>query len=190
MTPATPNGHDRRQFLQRSSSALLGASILPSGAASAAAPARRRQTARADDELRLALVGCGGRGTGAAIQALSTDGAVRLVAMADAFSDRLENSLAEITKQMPEKCDVPQERRFVGFDAYTQAIDQDVDVVLLTTPPGFRPMHFEYAVSKGRHVFMEKPVAVDGSGVRRVLAAAEEAKAPEPQDRRRTPTPP
>jgi predicted dehydrogenase len=96
--------------------------------------------------------------------------------MADAFSDRLENSLAEIAKRHPQAVDVPEERRFVGFDAYRKAIDEDVDVVVLTTPPGFRPIHFDYAVSKARHVFMEKPVAVDAPGVRSVLATAKRAK--------------
>ena len=132
--------------------------------------------ARRDDLLRVALVGCGGRGTGAAIQALSTAGPVHLVAMADAFRDRLDASLAEIVAHAPERVDVPESRRFTGFDAYREALDLDVDVVLLTTPPGFRPLHFEYAVARGRHVFMEKPVAVDAPGVRAVLAAAAEAR--------------
>jgi predicted dehydrogenase len=155
----------RRTFLQ-GSSAVLAAGAL----------AREASGARADDLLRVALVGCGGRGTGAAIQALSTAGAVHLVAMADAFRDRLDSSLAEIVKAVPERVDVPESRRFSGFDAYQRAIDLDVDVVLLATPPGFRPAHFEHAVARGRHVFMEKPVAVDAPGVRAVLAAAAEAR--------------
>ncbi len=154
----------RRTFLQGSAAALVTAK---------AAPAR---AARADDLLRVALVGCGGRGTGAAIQALSTAGPVHLVAMADAFRDRLDSALEEIVKVAPERVDVPESRRFVGFDAYQRAIDLDVDVILLTTPPGFRPEHFAYAVERGRHVFMEKPVAVDAPGVRAVLAAAAEAR--------------
>jgi len=101
---------------------------------------------------------------------------VKLVAMADAFIDRLETCLAEVTRARPDRVDVPPERRFLGFDAYKKAIDVDCDVVLLCTQPGFRPMHFEYAISRGKHVFMEKPVAVDAPGVRRVLAAAAEAK--------------
>jgi len=155
----------RRAFLQGSTAAVLATNLeLPRG------------TTRADDLLRIALVGCGGRGTGAAIQALSTAGPVHLVAMADAFADRLDSSLAEIVKAAPEKVDVPESRRFVGFEAYRQAIDLDVDVVVLATPPGFRPSHFQYAVERGRHVFMEKPVATDPTGVRAVLAAAQEAK--------------
>ena len=165
---------NRRQFLQRSSGLVVGASFLPE-------PSQLKARAESGnkDTLRIALVGCGGRGTGAAVQALNTAGEdqanlgpVRLVAMADAFEDRLETSLAEISKRHPEAIDVPKERRFVGFDAYQKAIDADVDVVLLATPPGFRPHHFEYAVAKNRHVFMEKPVAVDAPGVRKVLATA------------------
>ncbi len=159
----------RRRFLTSTSAALAGGTLLP-GLADAGPGARR------DDPLRVALIGCGGRGTGAASQALSTAGDVRLAAAADAFSNRLEGSLEYLKGAHGDKVDVPAERRFVGFDAYQKAIDSDVDVVILTTPPGFRPIHFEYAVQKGRHVFMEKPVAVDGPGIRRVLAAAEVAK--------------
>jgi predicted dehydrogenase len=110
------------------------------------------------------------------MQALATEGDVKLVAMADAFSDRLEGALQSISKRHGERVEVPAERRHVGFDAYQKAIDEDVDVVLLATPPGFRPSHFEYAVSKDRHVFMEKPVATDAPGVRKVLAAAEASR--------------
>jgi predicted dehydrogenase len=137
--------------------------------------AAARSTAMREDTIRIALVGCGGRGTGAAVQALSTKGKVELVSMADAFSDRLEGSLEEIRKQVGERVRVDVAHKFVGFDAYQRAIDSDVDLVLLATPPGFRPIHFEYAVEKGRHVFMEKPVAVDAPGVRRVLAAGKQA---------------
>jgi predicted dehydrogenase len=157
--------HSRRTFLQVSSAALLARPALADLAG-----------ARTDDLLRVALVGCGGRGTGAAIQALATAGPVHLVALADAFRDRLDSALAEIVKHAPERVDVPESRRFVGFDAYRDAIDLDVDVVILATPPGFRPEHFRHAVARGRHVFMEKPVAVDAPGVRAVLAAAAEAK--------------
>jgi myo-inositol 2-dehydrogenase/D-chiro-inositol 1-dehydrogenase len=156
----------RRSFLMTSSATLAGATLLH---ASPAAP-------RDERELKVALIGCGGRGTGAAAQALSTAGKVKLVAMADAFQDRLEGCLAELTKSYSGRLDVPESRRFVGFDAYQKAVDADVDVVLLATPPGFRPLHFAHAVSRGKHVFMEKPVAVDGPGVRQVLAAAAEAQ--------------
>jgi predicted dehydrogenase len=161
----------RRAFLQRSS-ALTGTALL-----SGAAPLRGR--ARGSDELRVALIGCGGRGTGAALQALATaagQAQVRLWSMADAFAYRLERSLAEIRAVRADQVDVPEGRRHVGFDAYEKAIDDDVDVVVLTTPPGFRPLHFERAVRAQKHVFMEKPVAVDAPGVRTVLAAAAEAR--------------
>jgi predicted dehydrogenase len=127
--------------------------------------------------LRLALVGCGGRGTGAAVQALTADKDVKLVAMADAFKDRLEASLAAIQEHFEgEKViKVDEKHRYTGFEGFKQAIDQ-ADVVILTTPPGFRPQHFEYAISQDKHVFMEKPVATDPVGVRRVLNSAKLAK--------------
>ena len=132
--------------------------------------------AAGSDTIRIALIGCGDRGTGAAFQALSTNFNVKLVAMADAFRDRLDKSYEPIlTKFGKEKVDVPEDKKFVGFDAYKSAI-AEADVVILTTPPGFRPIHFEEAVKQNKHVFMEKPVATDAVGVRKVLAAAEEAK--------------
>ena len=141
-----------------------------------------------DETIRVALIGCGGRGTGAAAQALNTAGPVTLWAMADAFEDRLESSLRGLQKGLPKRydrersdslegrIDVPPERRFVGLDAYRKAIDSGVDVAIIAAPPGFRPLHFEYAVRAGKHVFMEKPLATDAAGVRRVLAAAKAAK--------------
>jgi predicted dehydrogenase len=131
-----------------------------------------------NDVLRIGLIGCGGRGSGAAAQALKADANVRLVAMADAFGDRLERSLGDLRRdgELASKIDVPAERRFVGFDAYQQLINAGVDVVLLCTPPHFRPMHLEAAVRARKHVFAEKPMAVDGPGVRRVLAACQEAQ--------------
>jgi predicted dehydrogenase len=138
------------------------------------------------DEIRIALVGCGGRGTGAAVQALKTRANVRLVAMADAFKDALDESLHQIEKEpelhelpatlLRQKVDVPKQRQFTGLHAYQQAIDCGVDLVLLCTPPGFRPAQFEAAVKAGKHVFLEKPVAVDAPGVRRVAAANQAAK--------------
>ena len=128
-----------------------------------------------DDTIKIALIGCGDRGTGAAFQALSTKANLKLVAMADAFQDRMDQSHKLLSEKFKDKVDVPADRRFIGFDAYKKAIAL-ADVVLLATPPGFRPMHFEEAVDKGKHVFMEKPVAVDSPGIRKVLAAAEIAK--------------
>ncbi|PKD17022.1 dehydrogenase [Salegentibacter salinarum] len=127
--------------------------------------------------LKLAVVGCGGRGTGAANQALKADENVELVAMADAFEDRLSGSLQSLQKEFEgsKRVNVQDKHRYVGFDAYKKAIDQ-ADVVILATPPGFRPYHFEYAVNAGKHVFMEKPVATDVPGIRKVLEMAKIAK--------------
>ena len=168
--------------LPRSSGLVLPRRTLLSGAGAAAAASMlpsafgNQAGAAGDAELRIALIGCGGRGTGAAVQALNAAGNARLVTMADAFDDRMQGSLAEISKRHPDNVDVPPERMHVGFDAFKKAIDEDIDVVIMATPPGFRPAHFEYAVAKGKHVFMEKPVAVDGPGIRKVLEAARSAK--------------
>lgn len=158
----------RRNFLQTTS-------VAAGGAALGALSIERSAHAQGSDTVKVALVGCGGRGSGAAAQALSTEGNVKLVAMADAFSDRLNNSYKELAAKNSAKMEVTDDRKFVGFDAYKEAIKL-ADVVILATPPGFRPMHFEEAIKQGKHVFMEKPVAVDGAGVKKVLAAAEEAK--------------
>jgi predicted dehydrogenase len=139
-----------------------------------------------DDTIKIAVIGCGGRGTGAAMQALSTNYKVKLVAMADAFRDNLDKCYNSLTADdisdwsggkgsVKDKIDVPEERKFTGFDAYIKATAL-ADVVILCAPPGFRPLHFKEAVDKGKHVFMEKPLAVDPTGVRSVLEAAEVAK--------------
>jgi predicted dehydrogenase len=133
--------------------------------------------AGASSTIKLGLVGCGGRGSGAAEEALTADSNAKLVAMADAFPDRLEQHLASL-KELPigSRIDVPKDRQYAGFDAYKHVIDQ-VDLVLLTTPPGFRPIHLAYAVEKGVHAFVEKPMAVDGPGLRKYLQACKDAKA-------------
>ena len=122
--------------------------------------------AAGSDILRVGLIGCGDRGTGAATQALSADSNVKLVAMADVFGDRLQNSLEILQKdeKVAGKLDVKPDHRFVGFNAYRELIDSGVDVVLLCTPPHFRPQHLRAAVEAGKHVFAEKPVAVDEIG--------------------------
>ena len=124
-------------------------------------------------KLKLALVGCGGRGTGAAVQALRADKDVELVAVADAFKDRIESSLKSIYEELDGEIEVKvkEKNRFVGFNSYQKAIDK-ADVVIQTTPPGFRPLHFKYAIDNDKHVFMEKPVATDAAGVRQVLNSA------------------
>jgi len=159
----------RRDFLKKTSTAVAGGTLL------GGLTLERSAFAAGSDTLKVALIGCGGRGSGAADQALSTSGGVKLVAMADVFEDKLQGSLGNLKKQHADRVEVPKERQFVGFDAYKQAIAL-ADVVVLATPPGFRPIHFEEAVKQGKNIFMEKPVATDAPGVRRVLAAAEEAK--------------
>jgi predicted dehydrogenase len=131
-----------------------------------------------DDTIRIGLIGCGGRGTGAAAQALNADRNIKLVAMGDAFQDRLTSSLAGLRRDnaIASKIDVPAEKQFVGFDAFQQVINSGVDAVLLCTPPHFRPAHYEAAVRARKHVFVEKPVAVDGPGIRKVMATNEEAR--------------
>jgi len=164
-----PNHTTRREFLRTSGTALAGAAL-------ASAIARPGYAAE-NNTIKLALVGCGGRGTGAAAQALSTQGPTKLWAMADVFESRLQSSLANLKPGHEKQLDVPPDRQFIGLDGYKKAIDSldKGDVVLLTTPPAFRPIHVEYAVQKGVNVFMEKSFAVDGPGVRRVLKAGEAA---------------
>jgi len=144
---------------------------------SAAAVSPSTLFAAGSDVLKVGLIGCGARGTGAAGQALMADKNVKLVAMADAFEDRLNESLDNLLKKekIAGKIDVKPDAKFVGFDAYQKVIER-CDVVLLTTPPQFRPLHLKAAVDAGKHVFAEKPVAVDAPGVRSVLASCAEAK--------------
>src|SRR5512137_2953288 len=161
-----------RDFLKASSRALAGAAL-----AAPLATARPGYAAE-DHTIRIALVGCGGRGTGAAANALSTKGPVKLVALADVFPERIEQSHKVLAEKFSPQVDVPPERRFLGFGAFKQAIDVlgNGDLVLLATPAAFRPAHLEYAVEKGVNVFMEKSFAVDAPGIRRVLRAGELAR--------------
>lgn len=166
---AGSNSESRREFLRQSGrvaavSALAGVDV------------PRCHAAGKQAAIKLALVGCGGRGTGAVRDACSaTTEPIKLYAMADLFEHRLEGSLRNLQKVVPDNVDVPPERQFLGFDAYQQAIDvlAPGDVVLLTTHAAFRPLHFEYAVAKGVNVFMEKSFGVDAPAVRRLLTAAE-----------------
>jgi predicted dehydrogenase len=149
------------------------------GAAALAGAAIPRVHAAEDNTIRLALIGCGGRGSGAAVNAFeATGGPVKLVAMADIFENRLNSSLKNLSKGYSDKIDVPPERRFVGFDAYKKAIDclKPGDVAMLTGYAGFRPVQLEYAVEKGVNVFMEKSFATDPPQVRRVVKAGEAAE--------------
>lgn len=131
--------------------------------------------AAGSDTIKVALIGCGSRGTGAAFDAMESGQNIKIVALADTFQDAVDKAHDSLTKKYGDKIEVPNSRKYVGFDAYKHAI-KDADVVLLATPPGFRPFHFEEAVKAGKHVFMEKPVAVDIPGVRKVLEVAAEAK--------------
>jgi len=158
----------RREFL-KDTGRLAAASALAAGVVP-------RIYAAENSTIKLALVGCGGRGTGAVADAFSTTGGpVKLYAVADLFENRLQGSLKQLTEGFKDKVDVPPERQFIGFDAYKKAIDRlgPGDVVLLTTHAAFRPLHFEYAVQKGVNVFMEKSFAADSPAVRRLLKAAE-----------------
>ena len=169
----------RRDFVKQSSliaGGLMAAPIIGSGI---------NFFSGAAGEIKVAVVGCGGRGTGAALQALLSKQNIKIVALADAFKDRLDDCYSKLTAEdmsdfgvtgnFKSKVDVPESRKFVGFDAYQKAIPL-ADVVILATPPGFRPLHFEESVKCGKHVFMEKPVAVDPAGVKKVLDAAIIAK--------------
>lgn len=159
----------RRQFLTSSAGAAAASAVLTRAIEVGA------YAAGADGTVDVALVGCGGRGSGAVANALATSGPVRLTAMADVYGDRLTGSHDAIARQFPERTQVPPDRRFLGFDAYRKAMDAMApgSLVILATPAGFRPMHFEYAVQRGLHVFMEKSFAVDAPGIRRVLRAGE-----------------
>lgn len=157
----------RRGFI-KSSSIIAGAAIAATTPVSSV-------FAAGSDVIKVALIGCGGRGTGAAFDAMESGQNIKIVALADVFQDAVDKAHENLTKKYGDKIDVPSSRKYVGFDAYKSAI-KDADVVLLTTPPGFRPIHFEEAVKAGKHVFMEKPVAVDIPGINKVLTAAAEAK--------------
>ncbi|MGI8967182.1 MAG: Gfo/Idh/MocA family protein, partial [Limisphaerales bacterium] len=163
------NKTSRRDFLKTTSTAVAGGTLLGT------LGIERSAFAEGSETLKIALIGCGGRGTGAADQALKADKGLKLVALADAFKDRLDTAFEHLKKEHSEKVEVSDDHKFIGFDAYKQAIGL-ADVVIFATPPGFRPIHFEEAIRQGKHVFMEKPVAVDGPGIRKVLAAALEAK--------------
>jgi myo-inositol 2-dehydrogenase/D-chiro-inositol 1-dehydrogenase len=168
MTDTRPAGTSRRQFLDQSASVAVGATIacqigLPNIVSGFGGGNR----------LRVGLIGCGGRGTGAAVQALKADQDVELSAMGDLFDDQVQSSLTNLRKEIPDKIKVTPERCFLGFDAYQKVIDSGVDVVLLCTPPGFRPRHLRAAVDAGKHSFVEITPAIDAPGVRSVLESAQ-----------------
>ena len=162
-----PSNSNRRGFIKASGTVAAGAAFAPriAGAFSGG-----------DDEIKVGLVGCGGKGNSDIRQVLSTEGKVKLWAVGDAFEDKAKSTAEAHGKgQHKDKVDT-KGRVFHGFDAYKKVIDSGVDVVFLVTTPGFRPLHYEYAISKGKHVFMQKPCAVDAAGVRKLIATTEEAR--------------
>ena len=169
MTPESNNS--RRQFLKSSTVAGAAATL-------AAASASRVHGAQDDDTIQVCLIGCGGRGTGAAANAMSVPNAnVKLVGMADVMPHKLSISYRNLEQKFRDKMDVPEERRWIGFDAYKKAMDylRPGDVVIFTTPVAFRWVMFEYAIEKGLNVFMEKPIATDGDACRRMFALGKKA---------------
>ncbi|MBN1816178.1 MAG: Gfo/Idh/MocA family oxidoreductase [Sedimentisphaerales bacterium] len=172
MSEMTTHSTSRRQFLKNTGRIAAASTLLAAGTA--------RMYAGENNTIQVALIGCGGRGSGAASDALSvSNGPTKLVAMADVFANRLRSSYGNLKDMHGEKVDVPESRRFVGFDAYKKAMDclRPGDVAIFATPPAFRWVHFTYAIQKKLHVFMEKPVTVDGPTSRRMFKLAKEADA-------------
>lgn len=161
---------NRRQFIKSSSAVVLGGAVAPY------VGLRQSLLGQNAETIRIGLIGCGGRGSGAARQALNADSNVRLTAMGDVFSHRLQGSWDSLKRAAKEKVDVDPAMRFLGLDAYQKVIDSGVDVVILTSPPAFRPRHLKAAVDAGKHVFCEKPMATDAPGLRLVMASVAEAK--------------
>lgn len=162
------HGFSRRDFLRTGAGAAVAASV---------AGRFGLAHAQGSDEIRVGLVGAGGRGTGALRNVLEAAPGVRVVAIGDVFQDRIDAALGQLDGRLPAPLDVPRERQFTGLDAYKSVLAQDINYVILATPPGFRPQHLKAAVEAGKHIFTEKPVAVDGPGVRAVLALADVADA-------------
>ncbi len=160
----------RRDFLKTTTTAALGAAIVRNGTAFAGHVA-------GSDAIRIGLIGCGGRGTGAVDDALTSSQGVTLVAMGDLFADRLTASRTRLSEKFGKAIDVPADRSFTGFDAYRKVLASDANYIILATPPGFRPIHLAAAVAAGKNIFTEKPVAVDGPGIRAVLDTYEQARA-------------
>lgn len=180
-----PSAASRRHFLAAGSAAVAGAALASN--ALAQENANKSSAAFGDNPIKVGLIGCGGRGTDAMGQIFNTPGPIKLVAMADAFDYRMNSALRRFEStvkkraasdggQLSDYFDVPEERRGLDLDGYKRVLDSDCDLVVMATPPGFRPEQFEAAIDAGKHVFMEKPVATDAPGIRRVLAAGEKAK--------------
>ena len=168
-TTAGQPSPSRRDFLKHSSAIAAGSSIV----ASFADPAVHAQ---GSETVNVALIGCGGRGSGAALNAMKADPSNRLTVMCDLFPDRLNQAKQGLSRQLGKQFEVKDDTSFSGIDGYKRVMDSDVKVVLLCTTPHFRPLHLQAAIDAGKHVFCEKPVAVDAPGVRKVLATSEQAK--------------
>ncbi len=166
--PSNPHGFTRRDFLRTSASAAVAASV---------AGRFGLAHAQGSDEIRVGLIGAGGRGTGALRNVLDAAPNVRVVAIGDVFQDQIDASLQALNAKLPKPLDVPKDRQFTGLDAYRNVLAQDINYAILATPPGFRPQHLKAAVGAGKHIFTEKPIAVDGPGVREVLALVDVADA-------------
>lgn len=160
----------RRDFIRTTGAVAIGSTLVSGFGIPAMGFSRN------SDTLKVGLIGCGGRGTGAANQALTADDNVVLWAMGDIFDDRISESHSNLLKLHPDKMKVDKDRKFVGLDSYQKVLDSGVDVVILTTPPYFRPKQFEAAIKAGKHVFAEKPMAVDAAGVRKIIEASNKAK--------------
>ncbi len=167
---AQQTGSSRRDFLKTSTAAAVGTTLAASMNFIPGA------YAQGSDEIRVGVIGCGGRGSGAIRNILDADKGVKIVAVGDAFKDRLEGNLSKIKQKYGDRIDVPADRQFVGLDAYEKVIASNANYIILATPPGFRPQHLKAAIAAGKNIFTEKPVAVDGPGIRTVMAAYEEAK--------------
>jgi len=154
----------RREFFKTAAAASVAVSV----------PGSFGVFARGSDTIKVGVIGCGGRGTGAAIDCLNADAGVEVVALGDLVPDRIESSLKRLTEAFPTRVKVPADRRFTGFDSYKGVLSiPDVNLIVTAAPPGFRPIHLRAAVEAGKHVFMEKPVAVDPVGIRSVIASSD-----------------
>lgn len=162
------NHPSRRNFIKTGTAAAAGAAFTSTIA--------RTAHAQGSDQIKFGLIGCGGRGNGASVNIFNSGGNTKLVAVADAFEHKASSTINSLSKRFKDKVDVPADQKFVGLDAYKKLLETDCDLVIIATPPGFKPQQFEAAVNAGKHIFMEKPVASDSTGVRRVLASVEESK--------------
>ena len=159
----------RREFLKLSGTALAGTALATNFSIA------RSAHAEGNDRIQIGLIGCGRRGSGAAMNCFRADKNIKLVAVADAFADNAQSGLKQMRKRYASQIDVPDERVFVGFGAYKKVLAAGIDLVLIATPPGFRPIHYQAAIDAGKHVFMEKPCCVDAPGYRSLVETSKQA---------------